>query len=84
MEKPKLTNTIAPLTPTTHNEKQQFAEATSNISTISRVNPMVRMETMDKITNVCRIIQLIKYLSRGKIHTHTLQKSITSILYDIK
>lgn len=61
MEKPKLTNAIAPVISTPSNEDQQFAEETSNISTISRINPTARIETMDKITDVCHIIQL-KYL----------------------
>lgn len=82
MEKPKLT--IAPLISTLNNEDQQFAEETSNISTISRVNPTTRIETMDKVTNVCRII---KIFIRGKIHmpkricarTHTLIKRTISI-----
>lgn len=56
MENSKLTNTIAPLISTLNNENQQFAEATSNISTINRVNPTARIETMDKVTNVCHII----------------------------
>ncbi|XP_024868428.1 muscle M-line assembly protein unc-89-like isoform X5 [Temnothorax curvispinosus] len=50
MEKPKLTN-IAPLIFTPNNENQKFAEATSNISTISGIKPTARMETMDKIIN---------------------------------
>ncbi|XP_071560873.1 uncharacterized protein [Temnothorax nylanderi] len=50
MEKPKLTN-IAPLISTPNNENQKFAEATSNISTISGIKPTARMETMDKIIN---------------------------------
>jgi len=59
MEKPKLITTIAPLTSSSTNENQKFPETTSNISTISGINPTVQMKTMDKITNVCYIIQLV-------------------------
>lgn len=50
-EKPKLTTTIAPLTSTSNNENQKFAETISNTSIISGIKPTARMETMDKITN---------------------------------
>lgn len=62
MEKPKLTDTVAPLISTPNNEGQNFAETTSNIFTISGVKPTTRIETMDKITNVCCIIQLVKLI----------------------
>ncbi|XP_018338023.1 PREDICTED: titin-like isoform X4 [Trachymyrmex septentrionalis] len=74
MEKPKLITTIAPLTSFSTNENQEFPETTSNISTISEVNPTVRMKTMDKITNE----------KSNKIIKEVTETTVLRVLHDIR
>ncbi|XP_012061613.1 PREDICTED: uncharacterized protein LOC105624873 [Atta cephalotes] len=74
MEKPKLITTIAPLTSSSTNENQKFPETTSNISTISGINPTVQMKTMDKITNE----------KSNKIIKEVTETTVLRVLHDIR